>query len=499
MVDVEHSLYRVLKTSNFTKLYNDSRDHPATHVLNDIDFSDPDYAEQMSELVLSGASEVDFLSTCACGHLTGNFYDGEVCPICHEVVVNEMQQQSGRYPTRTWLAAPPELKHGWLSPVIYIMLEKWTAYNGKATKDRTKIQAYIRDLLDPTRPLPDFMKGWVEERVKITGTPRGFNFLYENFDRFIQSMLYEAPPNVVKKSITANLMKMLILYKDDLWCTHFPILFNSLHAIINDASSITNKRRYVDATVRHVFQSASDLSQLAQQTELGIISPKNYHSTVFKVYQNMMSYHCDIQDKQLSGKTSLPRKHIWGARHHLSSRSLISPISGQHTIDEIQPSWGCMVNMFRPHLMGRFMFEFNLTPRAAFAKHHEALQRYDPDVHMLLERFIVECPAPGIPVLVCRNPSVSYLSVQLMYIKNIKTDPSDTTMSISSRILSGFGGDFDGDDMNAQLLPEMGSLAAFHNLHGSVNSMDRNLLGVTKHFGIMNADAVTYNSWLEFA
>lgn len=492
-----HSVYRAVKTGTLNALWNRYKDHPATQVLNDIDFSDADYAEQLSELILSKASEVDFISSCTCGHLTGNFYDGEICPKCGEPVVNEMYHNGGNYPVRTWIRAPEELKYGWMSPIIYIWLEKWTSYNGRATKDRSKVQAYVRDILDPTRPLADFMKGWVQEAIERTGTPRGFNFLYENFERFIYSMLHEAPPNIIRKSSTANFFKAITLYKDKIWVRQFPILFNSLHAIINKEGSVTDKKRYVDSTVRHVFQAASDLSQISHRIDMNTISDRAFNSGIFRVYQNMMSYYADIQVKHLSGKTGLPRKHLFGARHHFSARALISPIAGEHCLDEIHLSWECSVNLFRPHIIGRLMHEFGMTPRDAFMKHHAALQTFDPDIYALLNRFIKESPHErGIPVLVCRNPSVSYLSVQLMYLSVVKSDPSDKTMGISARNLSGFNGDYDGDEMNLQLILEMDAVKYFKPLHGSVNFIDRNTPSVTSHFSVMKLDCLAINGFL---
>lgn len=495
--DTIHNLYRVPRIPNFDKLWEKYKDHPSTHVLNDIDFSDADYPEQLSELILSKASEVDFISTCECGNLSGNFYDGEICPKCHTPVTNEMNHNGGNYPIRTWIKAPEELKYGWISPVPYMWLERWTSYNGRSSKDRTKIQAYVRDLIDPTRPIPPFMEKWVTERIEATGTPRGFNFLYENFDRFIQSMIYEAPPTFIRKAMTSNLFKAIMLYKDEMWVKQFPILFNSLHAIIGSEGSVTNRKRYVDSTVRHVFQAASDLSQIEHRMDMNTISDKAYNSGVFRVYQNMMSYYNDIQLKHQSGKTGLPRKHLFGARHHLSARTLISPIAGEHYLDEIHLSWECSVNLFRPHLIGRLIYEFGMTPRDAYSKHHAALQTFDPDIYALLNRFIKESPFDrGVPILVCRNPSVHYLSVQLMFLGKVKTDPADKTMGISARNTSGFNADYDGDEMNLLVIPEVAAVPFFKNLHGSVNMIDRNTISVTGHFGVMKLDTIALNGYL---
>lgn len=494
--DTIYPVYRALKVTDFDELYEQFKDHPSTHTLNDIDFSEADYVEKVSQTVLSQSREVDFISSCDCGHLVGNFYDGETCPKCNSVVINEMQYNGGEYPIRTWLRAPKEIEC-WMHPIPYIWLEKWTSYSGKATKDRTKIQAYIRDIIDPSKPLPDFMKDWVTQKMEETGMQRGFPFLKANFDRFIHSMLYEAPQNVARKAMTIDLLKALELYKDRLWCRQFPILYNSLHAIINSEGSVTNKRRYVDSTVRHVFQSASDLNLLEYKSDTGTISTRRFHAGVARVYQNMMSYYADIMNKHLSGKTGLPRKHLFGARHHLSARALISPIAGEHCLDEIHLSWECGVNLFKVPIIGRLIYEFNMTPKDAFAEHHAALQKYNERIDMLMKRFIAESPFRGAPVLVCRNPSVSYLSVQLMYLTVVKGDPSaDRTMGISARALSGFNGDYDGDEMNIQLLPEVDSVQAFMNLHGSSNFIDRNKPSVTGHFGIMKLDCLALNGFL---
>lgn len=491
------NILRALKLQDFDDLYEKYKDHPATTVLNDSDYNDADYAEKISEIVLSRSNEVDFISSCSCGHLNGNFFDGEVCPKCNTPVVNEMLSLGGNYPVRVWVRTPSALKYKkMLHPMVYLWLEKWTGYGGRQTKDRAKIKAYICDILDPSRPLPDFMKGWVTEHQKKTGTPRGFDLLYECFDRFIISMMYEAPSNILRKTSANNTLRALSLYKDKLWVSYFPILFNSLHAIINNDGSVTDKKRYVDSTIRHVFHAASALSYLEYQTSSKVITEHRCHSEIFKIYQSLISYGNDINTKHLNGKTGLPRKHLFGARHHLSVRALISPIASAHHLDSIHLSWETAVNLFRPHLMGRLLDEFNLSPADANKKHHTALQTYDPDIDMLLNRFIKESPFNGIPILMCRNPSVSYLSVQLMYITVIKTDIADKTMSLSSRIASGYNADYDGDEMNLLLLPETESVKAWRNLHGSVNFMDRNYPSVTSHFSVMKSDLLALNGFL---
>lgn len=490
-------ILRALKLKDLEALFEEYKDHPMTSVLNDSDYNDADYAEKISELVLSRANDVDFISSCACGHFSGNFYDGEICPKCDTVVVNEMTTTGGSYPTRTWVRAPKQLEHGWMHPTAYMWLERWTSYGGKNTKDRAKIRSYIGDLIDPSKPLPDFMRPWVEEHQQATGTPRGFGLLYETFERFIHSMIHEAPANVTKKASTNNTLKALILYKDKLWVRHFPIMFNSLHAIINGEGSVTNKRRYVDSTVKHIFHAASALSYLEYQTGSRTMSDRRIHTEISKIYQSMISYYNSTTHKHINGKYGLPRKHVFGARHHLSVRALISPIASAHKLDDVHLSWETGVNLFRPHIMGRLMHEFGLTPSEAFNKHHAALQTYDKDIDKLIKRFIKESPFRGVPVLVCRNPSVSYLSVQLMYLTQVKTDVADRTMSLSSRILSGFNGDYDGDEMNLLLLPETESIEAWKDLHGSVNFMDRNQPSVTKHFGIMKNDLLSLNGFLQ--
>ncbi|MNI36948.1 RNA polymerase Rpb1, domain 2 [compost metagenome] len=98
------------------------------------------------------------------------------------------------------------------------------------------------------------------------------------------------------------------------------------------------------------------------------------------------------------------------------------------------------------------------TPNEANKFLYENTLRYHPLLDELFQELINESPRKGIPVIFQRNPTLTRLSAQRLYIRRIKKDPRINTISPSVNILSGMNADFDGDALNGIVILDQKTL-----------------------------------------
>ena len=414
------------------KLFRMSRN---TVVLNRFDFSSPKYPETLSEMIFSRSSDLDFIARCSCEHLQGNFYLGQICPECKTVVTMDMESATGHLEHRAWLECPKEIK-GWLNPSAFFVLTKWLTYgkrvasnyvNAKgeiATKGRARKGNYLEDILDVTSDNPP------EIADTITGS--GFNYLYDNFD-FIMDFFLNTFKKTANKKGVGKIAQYIKKYRNSIFCRYYPILASSLHSVVMSDGNRENRKRYVDKFCQYVQHAAESLAY----HEFSHKKNKSLYEVevaTFTALQDIIAYTSVIATAQLSAKRAMPRMHMFGSRLHLSFRSVISPVVGEHAIDEIYVPSAVACNTFRDDIIGRLMRDHNHTYPEAYNRQQFALVRFDRLIHEIMLSFIHECPYKGIPVLWIRNPVVRVGGTQLVFITRIKTDLSDETISMSSLI-----------------------------------------------------------------
>ena len=422
------------KWIDFEAIFKRYKGDPHLTILNHIPFTDPNYVDTVAKTVFARGNQTEFISSCACGHMTGNFLEGMTCKVCHTVVVNDMESGRDGYPVRTWFEVPDQLPHGWLHPIAYRMLKHWSACS-RTKKDDPK--TYLDIILDPDYPLREVPP----EIYDLASRGRGFTFLHDNWKEFIDTIcrLPKYTKEKKRREKTAEVLENLELFKDRIWIKHTPVLHNSLHALIAPESDDRNKKSYTDKNSRHITQIASALNYIHFEGES--ISQQRLNRMIYQSYRALAEYTTYISAFMVDKKPGIARQHVFGARHHWSIRGVIVPLTGKHDLDELHVPWSAMVNSYRVELVGRFVNELGMTPADAWSKFDRALTVYDPDVEMFLKRFIETCPYKGLPYLFNRPPTVRPGSLELFFITKVKTDLEDNTIGMSPYAVTPFNAD----------------------------------------------------------
>ena len=144
-----------------------------------------------------GTKDLSNIASCECGHISGNYMEGAICPQCHTQVKTNFAED---LKFRRWLEIPdflPPLLH----PAAYRILENWLGPKS----------GILTGLLDTNQKLPAEFQG-------VFG--QGFEYFYNNFDNIIsylaQCKKFNTPANKPKTEAT---LAALAKYRENITVT----------------------------------------------------------------------------------------------------------------------------------------------------------------------------------------------------------------------------------------------------------------------------------------
>lgn len=478
---------RVLGIIDMEKLFQQAEDRGTALILDKLNFSKPGYADKIAEHLYSRSSEIDFIARCDGGHLVGNVYRGMTCPKCQTVVSTDMEAANGHLYHRAFISCPDAIP-AWIHPHIYRILSRWLTY-GEA---RSKINI-LDNILNPAVSLLPDLEGIV--------TGRGFAYLYNNFDYLMEYFLLHhkkmsEKANTDPKTGASRMRSFLAMYRDRVFCRHLPILSDALHPIIMLSGTGQNRQRAVDKNTKNVLYAINSLSYLRHSPRRRALRPDVIEETAFLAYKSHIEYLVQTSITTAQKKKSLPRRHIFGARLHLTFRGVIVPIFGDHDYDVLHLPWQIAVNLLRDHIIGRLVRKEGLTIFQAMSKQWEALQVYSPEIHAMMNDFIAESPYKGLPILFNRNPSIKRGALQLLFATTVKPDVKDKTIEISSLVIGDPNADFDGDEMAGVLIVETDAVEQFVVFHPSNRVLSTNTIGSGTSMSLPKASFIVADAFL---
>ena len=447
-----------LEIIDLNLLYKQSESYGNILILSEIDSTRKDYKEVLDNYFYSFKTEKDFIPSCSCGELSDIYYEGSICHKCKTKVLS-ISSKTSDLPASVWVKFPEQLKYGVLHPTVYSVLSNWLKF-----KVKNQNKSYLDIILNPEEHVPIELEDIIQNEEH-----RGFNFLFENFDKIIDHFCTFPRPSIQKKE--EDIRNFIDTYKDRLFTNYIPSLPNALHPVTSKKT--INTTYYVDAE-SHKFLNAAQIISRLNFSKRKSFKLDYLNERIYKAYKSATEYSEWMVSRRLFDKKGLIRKHICGTRFHFSFRSVIAPICGPHKFDELILPWAIGVTTLKLHIMNRLIYKYDYSLTDAIKIYSKAEATYDPLVYDIITSIINEYRTSsdgvsfiGIPVLFNRNPTVRRGATQLLFVSDVKKDVEDKVINISVLILRSPNADFDGDAMNGLLLVEKSAALNCLDIHPS--------------------------------
>lgn len=387
-----------------------------------------DYAELTAEgdktlrdllLTTYTSDRIEIDASCQCGHVTGPYNEGAMCPLCMSPAEPTLERD---VQSKLWVKAPEELGV-LIKPQVYEIL------SSKLNKDNFRFLDFLllrnynpTEIKDTGTTLADFRK--MDEAF---GKVRGYRYFVENVVDIIQFIVTQT--QIVKKKDRLDLMMWCHRDHDKFFAKHIPIP-SKLCFIIEETSS----GRYADENLEKGIDAVLILSNACAPKYKGRVN--EITKRVVAGIDRLSDFYKKYIKENLSGKTGLFRKNIFGARLHFTARAVIVSLSEPHHYQDLHIPYGIAVQLFEVHICKK-LIDRGFTPNEAlsYVLTHTACD--SPLMWEILDELMAETPnGRGFACLLTRNPSLRRGSTQFLYINRIKKDIKDNTFSMSVLILS---------------------------------------------------------------
>lgn len=400
--------------------------------------------------------ELDAKPKCHCGHYNKVKYLKEYCPECNTQCLYQSQIPLDV----TTFLGKLDGTVGYLNPKVYYQMRDIFGIDSSV-----KIIDY---LLDQSYPEPKegnmSATAWNKFQVyKALNIPRGYNYFCTHFLEIINKLT--SPRDYIEGHIdSSHLVISANSYKRKREILTYaemvtPNLICQFEPLLNAVCFVLERKA---GAARYKTMKSSNLQQEAVNIIMAQQSTKDFNGSLDKrtqrKHENAMAryvrkhYELDkeIFREVLGGKPGIVRKDCVGVRPDGSGRCVISLAGIQYGVDTdgFEIPWMLGVELFRPELHNYLANEmgWSKVKRRRFLSQHE--RRYHPLIDNLInERFLKEtCEGRGDPNLLNRNPILYQFSNQCKYIRRIKTDVHDLTLTVPVTCCAAYNSDFDGDE-----------------------------------------------------
>lgn len=368
---------------------------------------------------------ISIVPSCECGEITGEDKRGRICGVCHTEVLPHTERP---IISRVWIRAPQGVR-ALITPSILTMLNQFFAV-GKKSKDKDnpdefRIIEYLLYKENTRRVMPDHQTAI--DKMEAAGIQRGYNFFIDNFDRIFATLLELGLHRTGVNAFKEHIIGLVQMTRDLIFPQYLPIP-NKL-AFITER---TNIGLYVDTGMGDAQDAVQTIASI-EEGEGGTSQWTRENRTAKSVLLLANFYHSYVKDI-LGPKEGWFRSNIYGTRVCFGGRAVITSIQGEHRYDDLDIPWTFAISLFKLHIANRLLRE-GMTPREINMYLIDSGHVFNPHLHAILTDLIAQCPDGRWPVLFQRNPSLNRGSALNLFIRKVKVDPNDTTISLSTSVV----------------------------------------------------------------
>lgn len=390
--------------------------------LNDFDFCIDEERERLAALIRMDFNSETFetVAKCQCGELRGNYLLNSTitCPLCHTHVEKMTEAE---IQTKVWIRLPAGVK-SFINPGFYR-----TVFT-KLTTKKPKFEI-VTYLLDPSyrRTIDKESESRIalEYHLRLLGCGLGINEFYDNCDKLMEYFLIGPGKSITSLSLAEGI-EVYELYNDTKYlafCKVLPVP-NKLTTIVekNGSKNYANK---LQIELNQIYQNLGDtvdVNAFCEVTQddidknidivgssivkLAIKHPANNHPTLFK-------------------KKGLSRKHVAAGSLPLTTRSIITSMTGIIDTGKIVIPWQSAVIMMKEFIISH-LYRKGYGPKKVRKIINRAYYEINPEI----DEFFREAENNRDVICVAgRTPSIEYLSRKTFFI-SINRNLEDLSIKI---------------------------------------------------------------------
>jgi len=363
--------------------------------------------------------------SCNCGALKGRFFEDTKCEVCGSVVKHNFTdiRKTG------WLVSE---NYDLINPLLYLFIAKIIG-----PTNLENIIKFVKDI-DKDGNFCDSE----EERLKNPYANIGLIDFKENFDEILDYFY-----NLKKDHSKKDIYDFIKENRDNIFINKIPIYSTVLRPVM----IIHNKISYSDINKKITLLVSTVLSLNKKQNvidrKLIRVLPNLYQSQI------IMNEIFIMNINEIGSKDGHIRSNLLGNRINFSARQVIGPNPEIYKINEVRVPYIVFLEMYHYHIVNLLCKIDGMTVIEAENRWHKSLTKFDNRIYQIME-YLVKNTKNGMRKMLNRNPTISYGSMLTCKIVEVKKDFDDLTLSISNNILGLLEGDYDGDVLNDNALPE---------------------------------------------
>ena len=357
---------------------------------------------------------------CKCGKSIGATFEGEKCPHCDTII--EHTDVDILY--TGWINFYP---YKIINPLFYQRL------NSALSKKNLENIISNENIITSNGVIRKYSDTIEVKKSMLTYHNIGLKEFYDNYEEI---MVYFK----TKRKQKAELIDSLIADKEFVWTSKIPV-----YSTVLRPQGITVESYYFSPIDKQVHPLTNISLNLKKASPIEV---------PLYLYQAQMRANelWALNFSLIDGKHGWTRANVLGGQFNYSGRNVIV-LDPTLKINEVDMSYKSFIVKFSGQIIKKLIRDKGWT----ITKAHNFLKskfQYDPYIHQLMNEIIAEFEPK---IILNRNPTITFGSILLMKVRQIKPDADDMTLAIPSAILPGLNADFDGDELNsiAINLPEL--------------------------------------------
>ena len=350
---------------------------------------------------------------CECGNITSRLYLGITCPNCGTKVryVGDDFEYFG------WICIkdPYYIIHPNLFKSLQFLI------------GTTRLEAIIRPIDEKDEDGNDITPPEPPKDNPYQGL--GMMGFVDKFDEIL-NFFYTKNPG--KKDYYDDIVKN----RDKIFTQSIPVYTTHLRPFKVDGSSLFFEG------VNANYNMLAKLAALVNKDQLNIFRKKKSKNQALYDMQtqyNEIYAECERILAQKKGSVRM----LFGGRYNFSARSVIVP-DQKLRIDQVRLPYHALCELLQQSIINILQKTHSILYSDAYKIWYKAQITHSQIVEDIIKGIIDSYPN-GIPILLNRNPTISYGGIMLMHVVGINMN---YTTSVPLRILKPLAADFDGDTQN---------------------------------------------------